>query len=150
VPAGASVQAADNPAFGQILVAANGMTLYTFEADQNGQSACTSVACVSFWPPYILSAPSTAGADLVGALGTITRPDGSLQVTYNGMPLYTFAVDKNPGEVKGDAINEFGGIWHVTKISSAAAAGNNVATKSGKKNNKKKRNNPPPMYNYNY
>ena len=54
--------------------------------------------------------PKPAGAN--GTLATITRDDGTMQVTYNGMPLYGFAADKAPGDTKGDGV---GGVWSVAK-----------------------------------
>ncbi len=113
------VQVAGNQQFGQILVTTDGMTLYNFAIDTPEMSNCTTSACVAFWPPYLVGAQPTSEPNLPGKLSTITRPDGSKQVTYNGSPLYTFALDKNPGDANGDGVNEFGGIWHVVSIGSA-------------------------------
>lgn len=118
VTGGAAVQVAANPKFGQILVTSSGMTLYTFALDQVGVSRCESQSCVAFWPPYIASGQPTAPAGVVEKLGLLTRPDsGSMQITYNEMPLYTFIADKNPGDVQGDGVTQFGGVWHVVVIS---------------------------------
>jgi predicted lipoprotein with Yx(FWY)xxD motif len=115
-----SVQVAENSQFGKILAAANGMTLYTFAIDTPGVSNCTDSGCVANWPPYTVDAQPTAGSSVPGKLSTITRSDGSRQVTYNGSPLYSFAFDKNPGEATGDGLNDFGGIWHVVSVGSAS------------------------------
>ncbi len=91
---------------GTILVAgSNGMTLYIFTHDvkDSGTSACTGT-CLTTWPALTVAAGETptAGDGVTGTLGTITRPDdGSLQVTYNGLPLYFFANDSAPGDSNG-------------------------------------------------
>jgi predicted lipoprotein with Yx(FWY)xxD motif len=91
---------------GTILVAAsNGMTLYNFTKDtkDSGTSACTG-GCLTTWPALTVpegQAP-IAGEGVTGKLGTITRTDdGSIQVTYNGLPLYFFKNDKAPGDLNG-------------------------------------------------
>jgi predicted lipoprotein with Yx(FWY)xxD motif len=108
-----------NPRLGKLLATAGGMTLYTFGKDTAGVSACTTSLCTAYWPPLTVSAAPTADPDIKGALGTITRPDGSLQVTFNGLPLYTFAQDNKPGDANGDGVNNFGGVWRVVSLGSA-------------------------------
>ena len=97
---------------GQILVDGKGRTLYLFEPDTNGKSACTG-SCASTWPPLTASSP-TAGSGLDAAsLGTIERADGTQQVTYHGHPLYTYTGDgSSAGSVKGEGIDTFGGMWY--------------------------------------
>lgn len=88
---------------GTILVAgSNGMTLYTFSNDQPGVSNCKG-GCATIWPPLTVPAGQTpsGGQGVTGALATITRDDGSLQVTYKGMPLYFFHKDSKPGDTSG-------------------------------------------------
>jgi predicted lipoprotein with Yx(FWY)xxD motif len=91
---------------GTILVdAASGMTVYIFTDDvkDSGTSACTG-GCITAWPALTVPAGGTptGGPGVTGTLGTITRPDdGSLQVTYNGLPLYFFANDQAPGDLNG-------------------------------------------------
>jgi predicted lipoprotein with Yx(FWY)xxD motif len=90
---------------GTLIVASNGMTLYTFDKDtaNSGTSACTG-ACIATWPALTVPTGSTpsAGSGAAGKIGTITRPDtGSLQVTYNGLPLYFFSGDRAPGDSNG-------------------------------------------------
>lgn len=92
-------------AAGTILVAgSNGMTVYTFTKDvkDSGTSNCTA-GCADTWPPLTVAAGATptGGSALTGTLGTITRGDGTLQVTYNGKPLYFFKNDKAPGDANG-------------------------------------------------
>jgi predicted lipoprotein with Yx(FWY)xxD motif len=115
-----SVQVADNQELGQILVTADGMTLYTFAIDEPGVSNCTTNACVTFWPPATVEAQPSAGPGVPGTLSTLTRSDGSMQLTYNGSPLYTFALDKNPGDAKGEGVNEFGGVWNAVPVAGAS------------------------------
>jgi predicted lipoprotein with Yx(FWY)xxD motif len=98
-----------------ILVAgSNGMTVYTFTSDTagSGKSACSG-GCLTKWPALTVAAGATATADtgVTGQLGTITRADdGSLQVTYNGLPLYFFQNDKAPGDTNGSYPN-----WNLVK-----------------------------------
>lgn len=88
------------------------MTVYLFEGDKGGASNC-SAACASVWPPVTTSgAPVVQGA--AGAdLGTITRADGTKQVTYKGHPLYFFAKDKDSGDAYGQGVHGFGSDWYV-------------------------------------
>jgi len=135
VTGAASVQVANNPTLGKILVNAGGMTLYTFALDTNGVSKCTDSDCTADWPPYTVTTAPSAGADDQGKVGTLTRPDGSMQVTFNGQPLYTFVADKNPGDTAGDNVTEFGGIWLAARAAASAApagaAGTAIPPSSG-------------------
>lgn len=89
------------------------MTVYLFEADKGASSACSS-ACASAWPPVTTSgAPVTAGAAMSSDLGTITRSDGTKQVTYKGHPLYYFVKDKDSGDAYGQGVDAFGAAWYV-------------------------------------
>jgi predicted lipoprotein with Yx(FWY)xxD motif len=99
---------------GTILVDSNGMTLYEFKKDTPGVSNCEG-ACASLWPPLTVTVTPTETSDIPGMLATITRSDGSKQVTYEGMPLYTFASDKAPGDTSGQGYNN---LWYVVNISS--------------------------------
>lgn len=116
---GGTVQVVNNPKYGQILVNSDGMTLYTNTVDTPENLRCTNLACTGFWPPYTVDAEPTASKDIQGSLGTITRPDGSKQVTYNQQPLYTFYLDKQPGDTQGNGFTDFGGTWHVVTIGSS-------------------------------
>lgn len=89
------------------------MTVYLFEADKGGTSSCSG-GCASAWPPVTTTgAPSASGAASSAQLSTITRPDGSKQVTYNGHPLYYFVQDKASGETTGQGVKAFGASWYV-------------------------------------
>jgi predicted lipoprotein with Yx(FWY)xxD motif len=99
---------------GQILVDGKGRTLYLFEADKGGRSACDG-ACASAWPPYLSSGAPQAGSGVTGALlGSSPRGDGGgTQVTYHGHPLYYYAGDNQPGDTTGQGLNQFGAKWYV-------------------------------------
>jgi predicted lipoprotein with Yx(FWY)xxD motif len=98
---------------GRILVDSRGRTLYLFEKDHNGKSACAG-QCATFWPPLIASGkPHAAGAAKASLIGTTRRADGRLQVTYNHHPLYTFAKDTQKGQTTGEGVNAFGAGWDV-------------------------------------
>ena len=108
---------------GRYLVDARGRTLYLFEKDQPNQSACSG-ACAAAWPVDPSSGTPKAGSGVKASLlGTITRGDGSTQVTYNRHPLYYFARDSGPGQQSGQGIDAFGAKWFVvTPAGSAAGA----------------------------
>jgi predicted lipoprotein with Yx(FWY)xxD motif len=98
---------------GTILVDDKGMTLYLFEKDKNGKSACDG-ACAEGWPPLLTSGKAMAGSGLKPSLlGTTTRSDGTTQVTYGNWPLYYFAGDKAPGDTTGQDVDAFGAEWYV-------------------------------------
>jgi predicted lipoprotein with Yx(FWY)xxD motif len=102
---------------GKALVGSNGRTLYLFQADTNGTSACTG-ACAAAWPPDIVTGQPQAGSGVSQALlGTITRPDGTMQVTYNGHPLYYFTADTAGGVAHGQGVKAFGAEWYVVGVS---------------------------------
>jgi predicted lipoprotein with Yx(FWY)xxD motif len=94
---------------GSVLVDAQGLTLYHLSGEQNGKWICTSAACVKVWHPVAAPAGG-APSGTVGSLGTVKRPDGAVQVTFMGLPLYTFAGDTKPGEAKGQGIKDVG-VW---------------------------------------
>jgi predicted lipoprotein with Yx(FWY)xxD motif len=116
----AVVHSASNAALGTtVLVDARGMTLYHLSAEQGGKFICTSSACTQVWHPLIAPAGTPGGS--VGSLGTIKRPDGSEQLTYKGMPLYTFAQDQKPGEANGQGIKDVG-TWTAVTISAKSSS----------------------------
>ena len=88
-----------------MVVSSKNVTLYHNTQENSGQIVCTG-QCASAWPPLLLpsgvSAPT--GNGLSGKLGTITRPDGNVQVTFNGFPLYTYSGDSGPGQSNGQRI----------------------------------------------
>jgi predicted lipoprotein with Yx(FWY)xxD motif len=90
-----------------VLVTATGMTLYTFDKDADGKSACNG-PCATNWPP--LAAGADAKAE--GAWSLVARDDGARQWAYKGKPLYTFQKDAKPGDRAGD---NFKDVWHVAR-----------------------------------
>jgi predicted lipoprotein with Yx(FWY)xxD motif len=99
---------------GKIIVDGRSRTLYLFEKDKNGKSACSG-ACAEAWPPLLTKGkPKASGSVKASRLATTKRSDGTTQVTYGGHPLYTFAPDKNkPGSTKGQGVDGFGAEWYV-------------------------------------
>ena len=95
---------------GTALVDAKGLTLYYLTTETPGKIKCTG-SCASAWPPLLLptgATSATAGSGVEASkLGTIARPDGGTQVTYNGMPLYLFASDQAPGQDTGQGVEGF-------------------------------------------
>ena len=92
-----------------VLTTIKGLTLYWFAPDTPTRSNCNGV-CAGYWPP--LTGTPSAGPDVTGTLGTIKRSDGTIQVTYNGHPLYTYVGDTIPGQAFGNNLNLNGGLWH--------------------------------------
>lgn len=89
------------------------LTVYMFEGDKGAASSCSG-ACASVWPPVTTSGgPTASGAANSADLGTITRSDGTTQVTYKGHPLYFFAKDKDSGDAYGQGVKGFGADWYV-------------------------------------
>jgi predicted lipoprotein with Yx(FWY)xxD motif len=98
-------------AIGRVLVDARGHTLYLFDKDKRGMSACNG-ACVAYWPPVITTAKPRAGAGVhASKLGMTRRADGRRQVTYAGHPLYAFIGDKKAGQTSGEGLTDFGAAW---------------------------------------
>ena len=103
-----TLQTVSSPAVGIHIVANNGMTLYMYSGDSAGVSNCTG-ACATAWPPYTVS--SSAGLatmpGMSGTISTLTRANGTLQVTYKGTPLYFFQSDTAAGETSGENVGGF-------------------------------------------
>ena len=121
---GATVSVASVDPLGEVLVDSAGMTLYTPNVEADGKILCTG-ACESFWKPLEPGTkPPTANGD-AGKLGVVMRPNGTMQVTDNGRPLYTF-VEDGPGQAKGDGFTDaFGGrhfLWHAVAAGGAPAS----------------------------
>jgi predicted lipoprotein with Yx(FWY)xxD motif len=93
---------------GKVLTNASGMTLYVFDKDSAGKSACNG-PCAGNWPPLM----AAAGAMPMSDYSIITRADGMKQWTYKGRPLYTWKNDKKPGDITGDGF--LNGAWHIAQ-----------------------------------
>ena len=109
---------------GTVLVDSSGQALYASDQEAAaGKVLCTG-ACNSFWQPLAASGKVTSSGSVPGKLGTVKRPDGSMQVTYNGQPLYTFTQDQ-AGQVTGDGFKDaFNGqqfTWHVVTVGNPEA-----------------------------
>ena len=102
-----------------VVTNSKGMTLYWFVPDTSTASKCTG-SCATYWPP--VTGPVTAGSGVTGTLGVITRPDGTMQATYDGHPLYTYVGDSAPGQAKGNGLNISGGLWWEMTVSGAKPA----------------------------
>jgi predicted lipoprotein with Yx(FWY)xxD motif len=133
-----TVDLAKNSTIGQsILVNKSGMTLYYLKGETAGHLMCTSKACLKFWPPLYLPSGMTSPTAVAGIatrkLGTVMRPGGRLQVTYNGLPLYTFAGDTSAGQAKGQDLTDSAGTWFVLSTSGAvtASSGGSAGSTSG-------------------
>ena len=118
----AVVKTATSSSLGKaVLVDAQGMTLYALSGEQNGKFICSTSACEGVWHPLTVSPGTTPSGSV--SLGTVKRPNGSVQVTYNGMPLYTFAQDHAAGEANGQGVKDVGTWSAVTPSSSGSAGG---------------------------
>jgi predicted lipoprotein with Yx(FWY)xxD motif len=104
ITGGATVIVDQNDELGQILVDDLGMTLYTNKDDSPGHSNCVG-ECMTGWMPMLASSMPVAGEGVPGKLGVISRDDGALQVTYNGLPLYYSTKDTQPGDANGLSID---------------------------------------------
>jgi predicted lipoprotein with Yx(FWY)xxD motif len=131
-----TIDVANNSQLGQILTDSKGDTVYVFDKDTNGKSACSG-SCANIWPPVTASgSPKPGNGVAASKLGTTTRSDGSTQVTYAGRPLYTYTADASPGDTTGNGINEFGAVWHAVGADGSNApadgsSGANSTTGSG-------------------
>jgi predicted lipoprotein with Yx(FWY)xxD motif len=97
-----------------VLANARGFTLYSFAPDTPTTSRCYG-SCAAYWPP--VTGTATASPGLPGRISTITRTDGTRQLTYNGHPLYTYIADTAPGQASGNNINLNGGLWRDVPVS---------------------------------
>jgi predicted lipoprotein with Yx(FWY)xxD motif len=115
---------------GTILVTSKGFTLYRLNKDSMNHSVCTG-ACAQTWPPLLVtgSGSPVAGSGVSG-LGTIDVAGGK-QVTYHGMPLYTFAEDTAPGQTNGQDVTDTWGTWFVVTTKAAAGGGGATTTTAG-------------------
>jgi len=117
---------------GTFLATSSGHAVYLWSKDGDGMSACTG-ACTGAWPPVTTTGQVTAsGGAKSSDLGTITRPDGTKQVTYDGHPLYFFSGDSGPGMASGQGNDGFGAKWWLVSPSGSDVTSAVTAfTKSG-------------------
>jgi predicted lipoprotein with Yx(FWY)xxD motif len=138
-PNGEAVQVASS-GVGTHLDDSAGRALYVFAADTPGHSTCTG-SCLTYWP--IEPAPVTTPTSLAGVtamLGVLTRPDGTKQMTIDGLPVYTYSGDSTPGMTSGQGLNVSGGLWWLvtpsghalTSIPTATATATATASSAGR------------------
>jgi predicted lipoprotein with Yx(FWY)xxD motif len=123
----ATIDVADNPKLGQVLVDSQGHTVYMFEKDESDESYCNG-KCAKVWPPYTTKGDPKAGKGAEASkLGTLKRDDGSTQVTYDGAPLYLYVSDKKPGDATGNELDQFGAEWYALRPSGDKAESDEAA-----------------------
>jgi predicted lipoprotein with Yx(FWY)xxD motif len=108
-----------------ILVNASGRTLYHLSVERKGHFICLNKTCLSFWHPLLVPKGTKPTGRV--ALGTVRRPNGTIQVAYRGEPLYTFVQDTKRGDVKGEGFKDVG-VWHATTVRAAAAVTTTTTT----------------------
>jgi predicted lipoprotein with Yx(FWY)xxD motif len=114
------VRTADNPTLHKkVLVTRKGLTLYSLSVETRGRFICTDRSCMSLWTPLVVAKDTTPTGAL--HLGTVRRPDGRIQVSYRGLPVYTFTQDRKPGDVKGNGFKDVG-VWRPASPSSGGSA----------------------------
>ena len=119
---GVQVTTAKGP-MGTYLTGTSGRALYLWVADKGGKSACSGT-CAGVWPPVTTtSTPNVSGGAVSADLGTITRSDGTKQVTYKGHPLYYYAADTKAGQTTGQGSNSFGAKWWLVAPSGSSITG---------------------------
>ena len=112
---GSTVLIVEKTAIGYVLAEANGKVVYTYGKDAKGGSPACTGSCAAVWPP-VTGKPLASTADtLAGTLGTVSDANGAKQITYNGLPLYTFKGAK-AFVASGNGV---GGEWHVIKLSAS-------------------------------
>jgi predicted lipoprotein with Yx(FWY)xxD motif len=118
--ASAALLSASVSGIGTVLEASNGFTIYHLTTEVGGQIKCTG-GCRATWPPIL--APTGALPALPdgvpGTLATIDRPDGGVQLTLDGMPLYTYSGDSGPGQSNGQGV---GGVWFAVSPSGSSVS----------------------------
>ena len=115
---------------GAFLTTFTGQAVYLWAKDGKNMSACSG-ACASAWPPVKATGTVTvAGSAQASELGTITRSDGTKQVTYDGHPLYTFVGDSGPDQTSGQGNDGFGAKWWLVAPSGAQITGADTASAS--------------------
>jgi predicted lipoprotein with Yx(FWY)xxD motif len=118
------VQARTIDGLGTVITDGKGFTLYMYAPDHQGPSRCTGF-CAQQWPPLLLPSgvdkPVASPGVVATLLGTVRRPNGQLQVTYNGWPLYLWIGDSAPGQATGQADDM--GLWYVLSVTGAVDKG---------------------------
>jgi predicted lipoprotein with Yx(FWY)xxD motif len=117
---GVAVRAGNAGSLGSVLIDSRGFTLYHLEGETTSNFKCTG-SCVATWPPLAAAGTPKEGAGATGQIAAVQRPDGTMQVTYDGLPLYTFSGDAAPGDTNGEGVQ---GVWFaVTPAGQSAKSG---------------------------
>ena len=111
------IHALSTRSYGKILVDSKGYALYTYSRDTKNSSHCSG-NCLVVWPALTVASGTTPLGKGVSGLGAIRRSDGTMQVTYHSLPLYTFASDAKPGQVTGQGVGGFS----VAKVAKTASS----------------------------
>ncbi|MEU9832470.1 hypothetical protein AB0D67_13145 [Streptosporangium sp. NPDC048047] len=120
-PATRSLVGLGDTRLGKVLTDSGGRTLYLFEKDRRGRSACYG-DCATVWPPYLTGDRPRAGSGArASLLGAVRRTDGTRQVTYGGHPLYRYVRDQRPGDVTGHDVESFGDEWYAVGVNGRKA-----------------------------
>ena len=124
-----SVQTDSISGIGTVLANNAGLTLYHNTKESGSTIVCTG-GCVSVWPPVLVSGSLPQDTGMIkGTFGTIMRPDGSTQLTMNGMPLYTYSGDSGSGQASGQGIQ---GVWFaVTPSGTSTSTGGSGGSSGG-------------------
>ena len=118
---GATISSTEIEGLGSVLVDSEGMTVYLFTPDEGGTESTCYGGCEAAWPPVVAEGKPTAGEGAMSsALGTTKRKDGTMQVTYEGHPVYTYSGDTAPGEANGQEIE---GTWFALDEAGSAVKG---------------------------
>jgi predicted lipoprotein with Yx(FWY)xxD motif len=129
-----AVSAKDIGGAGTVLVDSSGQALYQSDQEKASHKVMCTDACNSFWEPLTANGNVTSSGSISGKLGTVKRPDGTMQVTYNGVPVYSFTQDQ-AGEVTGDGFKDaFDGqqfTWHVITVGNSAGGSASAGSGSG-------------------
>lgn len=129
-PSASVVQATHNAKLGEILVDSKGNALYELVSPQGAPLPCTG-SCNSIWPPLLLakglSSPK-AGSGVSGQLGLAHGSANSRQISVGGIPLYTYSGDSGPGQVNGEGIRSFGGVWYAVGPDGAVVKGSSSSS----------------------
>jgi predicted lipoprotein with Yx(FWY)xxD motif len=130
-PAGSATVKTASSRAGTILVDGSGKTIYLFERDRGSRSTCSG-ACLQHWPAVTTSGkPQAASGVTMSMLGTSTRSDGTVQVTYAGHPLYFYAGDSSAGDMNGQGVDAFGARWYVLGPAGKKVQGNAPSSSGG-------------------
>jgi predicted lipoprotein with Yx(FWY)xxD motif len=131
----ATISAKSVPGVGTVLVNGQGRTLYLLSSEKGGKITCTDAnGCTKVWPdtelPHGMVAAKAGRGIQASLLGTVRGADGSLYVTYNHYPLYTFSGDSGPGVAHGQGITSFGGTWYALTTSGTPVTGHAASPSS--------------------